>query len=32
MGETGIQYNVRYFDKAEAKTVYFYEDELRETK
>jgi len=26
--KTGMQYEVRYFDKAEAKSVYFYEDEL----
>lgn len=26
--ERGAQYQVRYFDSAEAKTVYFYEDEL----
>lgn len=25
---TGIQYEVRYFDKGDAKTVWFYEDEL----
>ena len=24
-----IQYEVRYFDKAEAKSVYFYEEELK---
>ena len=28
--ETGIQYQVRYFDKAEARIVYFYEDEIKE--
>lgn len=28
MGERGVQYQVRYFDNAEAKTVYFYDDEL----
>lgn len=28
--ETGTQYQVRYFDKAEAKMVYFYEDEIGE--
>ncbi len=27
-GDNGLQYNVRYFDNAEAKTVYFYENEL----
>jgi uncharacterized protein YodC (DUF2158 family) len=26
--KTGTQYEVRYFDKAEAKSIYFYEDEL----
>ena len=26
--KTGIQYEVRYFDKCEAKNVYFYEDEI----
>ncbi len=28
VADTGIQYHVRYFDNEEAKTVYFYEDEL----
>ena len=28
----GIQYKVRYFDNAEAKTVYFYGDELKNVK
>ena len=28
VSETGIQYQVRYFDNGEAKTVYFYEEEL----
>ncbi len=28
--ETGAQYQVRYFDNAEAKTVYFYGDEIEE--
>jgi len=27
--ECGIKYEVRYFDKAEAQTVYFYADELK---
>jgi hypothetical protein len=26
--ETGRQYQVRYFDQAEARTTYFYENEL----
>jgi len=26
--ESGIKYEVRYFDNAEAKTVYFYDNEL----
>jgi len=26
--ECGVQYQVRYFDNAEARTVYFFEDEL----
>ena len=28
--ETGVQYQVRYFDNAEAKIVYFYSDEIEE--
>ena len=28
----GIKYEVRYFDKAEAKSVYFYSDELKAIK
>lgn len=28
IGNSGIQYEVRYFDNAEARTVYFYSDEL----
>ena len=28
ISETGAQYQVRYFDNSEAKTVYFYPDEL----
>ena len=27
--QQGIEYQVRYFDKAEANTIYFYEDELK---
>jgi len=27
--EMGIKYEVRYFDHAEAKTVYFYDNELK---
>jgi hypothetical protein len=30
IGETGVKYYVRYFDKAEVKEVYFYEDELEQ--
>lgn len=30
ISETGIQYNVRFFEGADVKTVYFYEDELKE--
>ena len=26
--KSGIQYEVRYFDKCEARNVYFYEDEI----
>lgn len=29
LGDQGLQYNVRYFHNGDAKTVYFYEDELR---
>ena len=32
VSDTGIQYQVRYFDNEEAKTVYFYEDELEHAK
>ncbi len=28
VGDSGIQYNVRFFDKGSPSTVYFYEDEL----
>lgn len=28
----GIQYEIRYFDKAKPETIYFYEDELSEEK
>jgi hypothetical protein len=28
--EDGKQYRIRYFDNAEARTEYFYEDELKE--
>jgi len=28
ISEDGVQYHVRYFDNAEARTVYFYADEL----
>ena len=28
----GIQYEVRYFDRGDAKTVWFYEDEIDEYK
>jgi len=28
ISESGTQYQVRYFDNAEAKTIYFYEEEL----
>ena len=27
--KTEIQYHVRYFDKGDVRTVYFYEDELK---
>lgn len=27
--ETGVKYQVRYFDKAEVKDVYFFADELK---
>ena len=26
----GIEYQIRYFDNAEVKTIYFFEDELKE--
>ena len=29
INKAGVQYEVRYFDKAEAKTVYFYPSELK---
>ena len=28
IGDTGVQYKVRYFDNAESNEVYFYPDEL----
>lgn len=31
ISEIGIQYNVRYFWNGEAKTVYFFEHELKST-
>lgn len=30
--EKGIKYEVRYFDKAEAKNIYFYAEELERIK
>lgn len=29
IGETGIQYKVRYFYNGDAKEIYFYEEELQ---
>ena len=28
-GRNGVEYNIRYFYNGEAKTVYFYENELK---
>ena len=28
-GDIGTQYNIRYFDGGEAKTIYFFPDELK---
>ena len=30
--ETGIKYEVRYFDNAKVQSVYFYDDEIRNLK
>ncbi len=32
ISELGLTYSVRYFDNAEAKTIYFYPDELMSAK